>query len=335
MLEAGYVGNWGIHLNGFFPFNPAVFAPGTVYDATTGTENTVSTPANIEHRAIMEPGILATMNSAYGSPFRSYYNSFYTRVTKRVSYGLSVTGSYTLSKSIDQDSTLNQVSSVTDPFKLNAGQGRSNFDHRHVFVASYLWSPPVKFGSAWANRILGHWTLSGITTLESGPPITFTAGVDTLLSGASGSWEGGPPAFLSGQPIALNHTSRGAMVQEFFNTSAFVPSTCAFVAQSGNPQVIEQENCTPFGTVYSQLGRYGNAGRGILSGPALSNTDFAILRAFPIGERIRVQFRAEGFNLFNQVNFSNPDSYETDSTFGQILSASSGRVFQFALKLLW
>jgi hypothetical protein len=125
------------------------------------------------------------------------------------------------------------------------------------------------------------------------------------------------------------------MVQEFFNTSAFVPSTCAFVPQPGNPQVIEQENCTPFGTTYSQLGKFGNAGRGILNGPALSNTDFAILRDFPFGERARLQFRAEGFNLFNQVNFSTPDTYETDSTFGQILSASPGRVFQFALKVLF
>ena len=335
MLEVGYVGNWGIHLNAFFPMNPAIFAPGTVYNAATGMENTVSTPGNIENRATMEPGILATMNSTYGSPFRSYYNSFYTRVTKRVSYGLNVTASYTLSKSIDQSSTLNGVSSVTDPFKLNAMQGRSNFDHRHTFVASYLWSPPVKFASPWANRILGHWTLSGITTLQSGAPITFNSGVDTLLSGAAGSWEGGPPSFLSGQPIGLSHSSRGAMVQEFFNTSAFLPSTCGFVAQPGNAQVIEQENCTPFGTTYWQLGKFGNAGRGILNGPALSNTDFAILRDFPFGERTRLEFRAEGFNLFNQVNFSLPDSTETDSTFGQILSASSGRVFQFALKLLF
>jgi len=50
---------------------------------------------------------------------------------------------------------------------------------------------------------------------------------------------------------------------------------------------------------------------------------------------MKLQFRSEMFNVFNQVNFSNPDTTETDGTFGQILGANDGRVIQFALKLLW
>jgi hypothetical protein len=100
-------------------------------------------------------------------------------------------------------------------------------------------------------------------------------------------------------------------VNQFFNTAAFVP-----VAQD-------------------PLGSYGNAGRGLISGPAFSNTDFSVLKNFRIREQMKLQFRAEMFNVFNQVNFRNPDTTETDGTFGQILGANDGRIIQFALKLLW
>jgi hypothetical protein len=125
------------------------------------------------------------------------------------------------------------------------------------------------------------------------------------------------------------------MINEFFNTGAFASPICGFVPQPGNPLSIEQQNCTPFGIKYSLLGQYGQAGRGILSGPAFSNTDFSILKDFAVKERYRLQFRSEFFNIFNQVNFGNPDSTVTDGSFGQIRSASGGRVIQFALKFIW
>ena len=72
------------------------------------------------------------------------------------------------------------------------------------------------------------------------------------------------------------------MITRFFNTSAFVPT-----------------NQVPRGT-------YGNAGRGLISGPALNSTDLALMKDFPFGEQLRLQLRGEAFNVFNQVNFANP-----------------------------
>jgi hypothetical protein len=60
-----------------------------------------------------------------------------------------------------------------------------------------------------------------------------------------------------------------------------------------------------------------------------------VLKDFMIREPMRVQFRAEMFNVFNQVNFNNPDTTVTDGTFGVITGAQDGRVIQFGLKLLW
>jgi hypothetical protein len=133
----------------------------------------------------------------------------------------------------------------------------------------------------------------------------------------------------------MNHPNRGAMVNEFFNTGAFVNPTCSFTPQPGNPQVIEQENCTPDGITYSLLGQYGQSGRDILSGPGYSDTDIALIRDFAFRERFKVEFRAESFNIFNQVNFGQPNSTVTSSTFGQITGAGAGRIIQFGLKVHW
>jgi hypothetical protein len=114
-------------------------------------------------------------------------------------------------------------------------------------------------------------------------------------------------------------------VNDFFNAGAFV-----------NPNSL-------------QPGTYGNSGRGLISGPGFANTDFSVLRDFRLRESLKLQFRAEMFNLFNQVNFSLPNSYANSAlvtsngtlanggTFGQIQSTVSGtgRQIQFALKLLW
>lgn len=333
MLETGYIGKWGIKLPGRIPYNPAVFIPGTVYNSATGVENTVSTPANVDQRAIYEPGILSPEGALIGNPFRSWYNSFYTQITKRMSHGFSVTGSYTLAKSLDTLTTITELGAISDPFNLATNRGRSSFDRRNAVVASYLWSPPLKFGSRWGNTLLGNWTFSGVTSLQSGPPITFLNGVDAAVDGTNSYQQ--ENAFLNGQTIAMNHPSTGSMVHEFFNTGAFVNSLCGFKAQIGNPQVIEQENCTPFGVKYSMLGKFGGSGRGILSGPAYYDTDFAILKDFPLREQRRFEFRAEFFNLFNTTNFNLPDSTVTDSSFGRIKSAGSSRVIQFALKFYW
>ncbi len=331
MLEASYVGKIGIKIEALRTYNPAKFIPGIVRDPVTGSEiNTVSTPDNINDRVIFEPGILSPVAFLLGNDFRSWYHSFQTQITKRFSNGLSVKAAYTLSKSIDSSSVDCIGACVSNPFNLHTERGRSSWDRRHAFVASWLWSPPVKFSKPWLNTALGGWTLAGITSIQSGLPITFYQFTDTALDGTiSCTYH----AFRTGQPIARNHTSRADMVDQFFNIGAFIDPTCGF----DDTKTIEAQDCTPFGTKYSVLGHYGTAGRGILSGPAMANTDFSILKDFGFKEHYRLQFRAEFFNAFNQVNFNNPDNYVEDGpgTFGAIQDARDGRVIQFALKFIW
>lgn len=331
MLSTGYIGKIGTKIEALRTYNPARFIPGTNYNAGTGLESTLSTPDNINDRVIYEPGILSPQGFLLGNDFRSWYHGWSTQVTKRMSHGLEVVASYTLSKSIDSSSTDNLGATVSDPFNLRTERGRSDWDRLHAFVASWVWSPAPHFAQPWKNRVLGDWTITGITALQSGTPLTFASGEDVAVDGTFGTQH----AQLNGQTIGISHSSRGSMINQFFNTGAFVNPTCSFTPQPGNPLAIEQQNCTPFNIPYSMLGTYGNSGRGILSGPAFSNTDFSIIKNIPITERYRLQFRSEFFNVFNQVNFSNPDQTVTDGTFGEINGANSGRVIQFGLKLFF
>ena len=202
---------------------------------------------------------------------------------------------------------------MANPFNLRDERGRSSWDRRHAFVASWLWQLPVKFQNRAAESLLGGWTLTGITSIQSGAPLTFVMGSDVALDGTGGgNYQHAvlaPNATV--KDIGLSHTSRDAMIRQFFNTAAFVA-----------PRNVAR-------------GTYGNAGRGLISGPASNTTDLAALKDFALREKWKLQFRSEFFNALNQVSLGNPNQRANASAFGRITSAGSGRVIQFALKMLW
>ena len=302
MLQTSYIGKIGTKIEGWRGFNPAR----NITDPVTGDPPSLS---NVNDRVMYEPGIIAPTSAIFGNDDRSWYHSLQVQVTKRMSGGLSINGSYALAKSIDMESYNDYGGRYFDPFNLRDNRGRSDYDRRHAVVASYLWTPPIKFAKSWENSWLGGWSLSGITTAQSGAPFTVVEGEDVAAVGTGAAQY----AVRNGAPVTLSHTNRGSMVAQFFNTSAFVPV-----------------NLVPVGTL-------GNSGRNTISGPALSNTDFSIFKDFAVNERCKVQFRSEFFNVFNQVNFGNPDSTVAagPGVFGAILGANSGRQIQFALKFLW
>jgi hypothetical protein len=174
-----------------------------------------------------------------------------------------------------------------------------------------MWTPPVHLSNTVANRLLGGWTLTGITAIQSGGPLTFTMGDDVALDGTGGGQHAQLAPGITRETIQIDHPSRDAFYKMFFNTAAFVPT-----------------NRVPRGI-------YGNAGRSLISGPAQNSTDLALLKDFVFREPLRLQFRTEWFNAFNQTNFSNPTTAVNSSTFGRIRAAADGRTIQMALKLLW
>jgi hypothetical protein len=273
MVEAAYAGKIGIKLPALRTYNPARFANSPLDGSSPSDQN-------INDRVIFEPGILSPQGFLLGNDFRSWYHSFQAQVNKRFSQGLSVLAAYTLSKSIDSSSTDNLGATVANPFNLRDERGRSDWDRRHAFVASWLYTPPLRFENRLANAALAGWTFTGIHTIQSGAPLTFVMGDDVALDGTGGDQHAQLRPGITREDIKLDHPNRGSMVERFFNTDAFVPT-----------------NQVPRGT-------YGNAGRGLISGPAFSSTDFSVLKDFVFTEPLRLQFRSEFFNTFNQVNFT-------------------------------
>jgi hypothetical protein len=113
--------------------------------------------------------------------------------------------------------------------------------------------------------------------------------------------------------IVRHHQSRDDFINAFFNTAAFVPV-----------------NQLPRGI-------YGNAGKNVISGPAMARSDVAVMRTFriPGREGLRFQARGELFNVFNQVNFNQPNQVVSSASFGRITNAQPGRVGQLVAKVIW
>jgi len=310
MVQGSYLGKIGQRLQGWVNFNPAAY----VNDPITGAAPSLQ---NVNNRVLIAPGIIASNAIMQQSDFRSWYHSFQGQVVKRFSNGMSFSGAYTLAKSIDMVSSAVFSRGLDNPFDPRENRGRSDFDRRHAMVATWLWAPTWKFNNAWKNGVAGGWTFTGIHTLQSGAPFTIRMGDDVAQNGAGGRQRA---QLAPGGVVERDHSSRADMISQFFNTSAFVPT-----------------NEVPRGT-------YGNIGRNTVTGPAMAHTNFSAIKDFPVTETLKLQFRSEFFNIFNQVNLGcrettggcvDPDPNVNSRTFGQIRSAGAPREIQFALKLLW
>src|SRR5262249_44439711 len=309
-VEVSYVGALAQKLEGHRHWNPAIFRPSLLTGAAPSAQN-------VNERVLYPQtlGLLNPQSRVLGNDYRSAYHSAQFRVDKRFSQGFSMLGAYVLSKNIDDvvapDPGL--TPGVDNPLNIRLDKGRGNFDRRHAVSLSWLWSPGLRFNTGWQRRLLGGWSVAGFHAIQSGAPLNFNMGTDVALNGTgqqSLQHAQLAPGLTYGD-IRIDRPSRATFVSQFFNTKAFVP-----ISQL-------------------PLGLDGNAGRNILSGPALNNTDFTLMKEITAREPLRVQFRSEFFNAFNQVNFDPPNVQVASTSFGQIRSAQPGRVIQIAVKVLW
>jgi hypothetical protein len=253
----------------------------------------------------------------------SSYNSLQASLDKRFGEGLQFTAAYTLSKSFDQASSFEGILNPIDP---RLSRSLSAFDARHRIVFSYYWQPPVRKFDGSKGQLLNGWGFSGITTFQTGFPIRITSQADNELMYSFDFELPGEPAQLA--PLhKLKPQSSG---NYFFDPNSFT--------ENGSDS--SQPPCSA-GAVYGcyapgLLGTLGTARRTECCGPHISNTDFAILKTFPVSENMHVDFRAELFNIFNHTQFYNPDGNTSDGTqFGQVTQVRDPRLLQFALKFFF
>ena len=259
----------------------------------------------------------------------SSYNSLQVSLDQRFARGLQFTAAYTYSKSIDEASSFE---GILNPLPGANNYARSLFDARHRFVVSYYWDIPAKKYSGLTGKLVDGWSLSGITTYQTGFPIRITTSADNeLMNSADFEYPGQPDQLAPFQ--RLHAQSNG---NYYFNPNSFTEN--ATIAPSVPPDPSNGiVNCTD-SVVYgcydpSLLGRIGTAPRTICCGPGISETDLVVIKNIPFNERTHFEFRGEIFNVFNHTQFYNPDGNTTDgSQFGQVTQVKDPRLVQFALK---
>jgi hypothetical protein len=262
-----------------------------------------ATTQNVDPRRPYLPGILSSVAMA-NSILNSAYHGFQFTGTRRFSHNFSVKGFYTFSKGIDVVNTQNSTTqTATDWSNIALDRGRANNDRTQSFVVSGIWALNYFRNSPrFVRAVAGGWSISAISTMRSGTPLTITSGVDTNLDGNTGD-----RANLIGDPYLDPNRPRSEVVSQWFNTKAF-------------------------GTVVS--GHDGTAGRNILDGPGMKNVDMGIFRDFHPREKIRLTLRGEMTNAFNLVNLSNPGTgLNSSSNFGKVTTANAMRQVQLGLRM--
>jgi hypothetical protein len=315
LVEAGWVGNHGVHLLMFSrPLNilsPQNFALGTqlaqsVPNPFAGSITTgVLSAATITRQQLLLPyPQFTTVDSGYAFVGSSTYNAFVLKMEKRFSRGFSILGAYTFSKLLDLGANSSQIRpgavTGTTPQNWNnlaAEKSRSLEDVPQRAVLTALWDLPGRRAQNKALRnVLGGWQLNAISTLETG---------GTISLGTSVTGGGNRPNVVPG----VSDKVATQTLAQWFNTAAF-SSPAAYT--------------------------YGNVGRTLpdVNGPGLVNLDLSILRSFPIKENYRLQFRAEAFNLNNTPAFATPGTTLNSTTFGVVTATRNRpRELQFALRL--
>lgn len=225
------------------------------------------------------------------------YHSLQLNAEKRFSHGYTILANYTWSKKMDDYGW-------TNPYDRSFDYGRSSEDIPHNFRFSNVWNVPNAPVQGLAAKILNGWMLNGIVTWQSGFPFSVTSGTDRSLTGIGRD----RADYVGGDILLASDRSHGEMIKQYFNTDAFVTNA---------------------------TGTFGTSGKNILRGPRYFNTDVGVTKRTSITETIRVEFRGELFNIFNNVNFTSPNSNRSSPQFGQITSALDPRIIQFGLKLVF
>jgi hypothetical protein len=319
VLAIGYVGSHGYHeivsVDANQPFQticpaapcPAALPAGTIYY-----------PAGAP---LANPNLAYT--TSWFSEGNSNYNALQVDVNHRISHGFQLRGVYTWSKSFDNGATLNSSVAanspgfVMDPRHIQADWGPSTFDIRNLAAINGTYEFGFGRGKrflsgarGWQDKLVSGWSVNGIETLQSGFPFTPQLGYNPSNDGDTRN-----PVRPSYNPNFHGSIITGGPNQ-YFNPNAFIAPV---------------------------NGTYGNVGRDTLIGPGVEELDLSALKNTVLSEKLKLQFRAEFFNILNTVNFNTPNTVVFTSatsppspTAGVITATSTtSRQIQFALKLLW
>ena len=315
-IAAGYVGSRGVHLPlRYGDLN--LVPPFLVKNAPDGhLLFPTGTPQRVNPNF---PLIPATLWNGY-----SIYHSGQLNVTQRFTHGFTFQGVYVWSKNIDVGSSevnrndnFNNVDNAYG-FRPSLNRGVADWDVPHHAALNFVWDLPNPSTQSVVPRfLLSGWEMGGIFTAQSGMPFTATIAADRAGTGtAAGNNNGQRPDY---------NPAPGC------STNAINP---------GHPDNYIKLQCFSF----PAAGTLGNLGRNTLRAPGLADFDFSLFKNHNLlGEKLKVQFRAEAFNLFNRANLgarsasliNGRGAYVPGNAALKAPTVTTSRQIQFGTKLIW
>jgi hypothetical protein len=281
VLTVGYVGNKGTHIDNTVELNAPLPALSTALPRDVNLRRPIPAFADGPGGPRRQLNRLRWLTS----DANAWYHALQVAAQKRFSGGLQLNFAYTYSKALGEGYGRNEgvatiPNSYQNPRNRAAEKTRYPFDFRHSAVISFLYELPAPgpLNEGFAKFIFGGWQTNGIVVLRSGLP--FTVQQNNTINTVEGHVR--PDRLQTGK---LDNPT----VNKWFDPDAFRVVTCQRDDLA--------DRC-----------HYGNSGQGILEGPGFKNVDFSLLKNIPITEKVRVQFRAEVFNLFNTPQFSTPNA---------------------------
>jgi hypothetical protein len=308
VATVSYVGSKGTHLTRYLDINQVLptplaqnpYKPGEPINGIDSSNphddcGTMTTPSgvpvtgqaaiNLQIACGANADVFRTQFPGVGSVNRleetgdSSYHALQVSVRRSVG-GLEINGSYTYSHSIDDSSSARDATTLNS-YDLARSRASSNFDQRHLFNLGYVYDLPFFRGTGRAHSLLGGWQWSGIVTIQSGTPFSVSNGVFGDNAGvANGVSVGSAQSYpdVVGDPKAnVPKFAVPSFGPLFYNPAAFA---------------------APRGLTF------GNASRNLLTNPRRTNFDMALFKHFAIKEAMAIEFRAEGFNVFNHLEYA-------------------------------
>jgi len=368
LLEVNYVGTGGRKL--FRADNMNSLPGGLLPEGTCTTDNfgrklcsQVSSEKGSSREAINPTGRL---NPNYGelrfwkNSATSIYHSLQITARKRARAGLTFSASYTWSHSIDDGSTWHDGGTTangraggdgypTDSTLPQLDRGNSVFDIRHRPSIDYVWDVPFfRNRQGIAHTMLADWQFSGIWAYQTGAHWSPIAGRGArIVALEDGACAANTEGFITdpancvntGGDYNLNGNRLGGNGDRPNAIASNVHATKKQWAEGFNLPVDFDEKGRLTGFFSTPcLGCVGNLGRNTFVGPDFWGVDSSVSKAFAVGEHVKLQFRAEAYNIFNRTNFKLPLAFDGShgvfsSSFGQAGGTFNPRQLQFGLRL--
>ncbi|MGA2629582.1 MAG: carboxypeptidase-like regulatory domain-containing protein [Terriglobia bacterium] len=322
ILQVGYVGHQGRHLEQRYEINPPGQSPGVNPDAVAAG----ATPGLLGYYAPdtfrYDPLTFASIG-LQATDGTSNYNSLQILVTKKTTHGLDFQSSYTWSHSLDSTSSVENAGRGTspNPFIRRLNYGDSGYDARHRFVISYSYLIPsirrCDSFRAVPSRLVEGWRFAGTTTLQTGFPL----GLSDASAASLTCWNAYSSYGCSDRPNVVGPVK----ISDPRNTN-LVNATHGGTTTRGN-YYFDPNSFAP-----EAPGVIGDAGSNFFHGPGINNWTFGLYKDTKITESTKIELRFEFFNLFNHTQFTSVGTNINSSTFGRATAALDPRLIQLAAK---